>query len=159
MKVDKEIFYHANSSIKYNVGDTIIFDENTTNKMYDLIYNTSFMLNNIDANELLINKKRNKDMTFTVDELKLIANTVNASAKILRELALEEIRQQYYPTYPSRLRCMYVCENENDAINWVEVLKRNGKQAKQILTLELTGTIFKGDGLSLLTVNKSYNEI
>ena len=158
MKVDKEIFYHANSSIKYNVGDTIIFDENTTNKMYDLVYNTSFMLNNTDANELLINKKRNKDMTFTVDELKLIANTVNASAKILRELALEEIRQQYYPTYPSRLRCMYVCENENDAINWVEVLKRNGKQAKQILTLELTGTIFKGDGLSLFTINKSYND-
>ncbi len=158
MKVEKEIFYHANSNIKYNVGDTIIFDENTTNKMYDLVYNTSFMLNNIDANELMINKKRNKDMNFSIEELQLLANTVNHSAFVLRELALEEIRLKYCPDLPSRLRCLYVCEKESDAINWSEVLKRNGKQAKQILTLELTGTIFKGDGSMMYRVNKPYIE-
>ena len=158
MKVEKQIFYHANSNIKYNVGDIITFDENTTNKMYDLVYNTSFMLNNIDANELLINKRRNKDMNFTVEELQLISNTVNQSAKAFRELALEEIRLKYCPDLPSRLRCLYVCENKEDAINWVEILKRNNKQAKQILTLELTGTIFKGDGTSLLTLNRSYSD-
>ena len=158
MKVENEIFYHANSNIKYNVGDVIVFDENTTNKMYDQVYNTSFMLNNMDANELLINKRRNNDINFTVEELRLISNTVNNSAKVLRELALEEIRLKYCPNNPSRLRCLYVCEKESEADEWAEVLKRNNKQAKQILTLELTGTIFKGDGLSLLTVNKSYSE-
>ena len=158
MEVENKIFYHANSNVKYNVGDTIVFDENTTNKMYDLVYNTSFMLNGIDANELMINKRRNNDINFTVEELRLISNTVNHSAKVLRELALEEIRINYCPNNPSRLRCLYVCEKESEAIEWAEVLKRNNKQAKQILTLELNGTIFKGDGLSLLTVNKSYNE-
>ena len=158
MEVENKIFYHANSNVKYNVGDTIVFYENTTNKMYDLVYNTSFMLNGIDANELMINKRRNNDINFTVEELRLISNTVNHSAKVLRELALEEIRINYCPNNPSRLRCLYVCEKESEAIEWAEVLKRNNKQAKQILTLELNGTIFKGDGLSLLTVNKSYNE-
>ena len=61
MKVEKEIFYHANFNNKYNIGDVLVFDENTTNKMYDLVYNTSFMLNNIDANLLMINKKETKN--------------------------------------------------------------------------------------------------
>ena len=158
MKVENQIFYHANSNIKYNVGDILVFDENTTNKMYDAVYNTSFMLNNMDANELMINKRRNKDMNLTTEEFQLVASTVNHSAFVLRELALEEIRLKYCPDLPSRLRCLYVCDKKEDAINWSEVLKRNNKQAKQILTLELNGTIFKGDGSMMFRVNKPYSE-
>ena len=61
MKVNKEIFYHANSGEELKVGDILKFDSNTHNRMYDEVYNNEFKLNELDANELLINKKRNKE--------------------------------------------------------------------------------------------------
>ena len=61
MKVNKEIFYHAYSGEKVNVGDVLVFNSGTHNKMYDVVYNNEYKIDGIDANELLINKKRNTE--------------------------------------------------------------------------------------------------
>ena len=61
MRVEKEIYYHANSGDKVSIGDILIFNSNTHNKMYDEVFNKEYKLNNMDANELLINKKKNND--------------------------------------------------------------------------------------------------
>ena len=39
----------------------------------------------------------------------------------LRELALEEVRQAHFPSYPSRLACLYVSECLSDAEKWAEL--------------------------------------
>ena len=52
MKVNKEIFYHAYSGEKVNVGDVLVFNSGTHNKMYDEVYNNEYKTDGIDANEL-----------------------------------------------------------------------------------------------------------
>lgn len=158
MKVNKEIFYHAYSGEKVNVGDVLVFNSGTHNKMYDEVYNNEYKIDGIDANELLINKKRNNDREFSVEEFELVLNTVNNDAFVLRELALEEVRKSKYPAYPSRLSCLYITKTKDDAINWIKILKRNKKKCKQVLTLELTGEIFCFDGNLMKRQNASYQK-
>ena len=158
MKVNKEIYYHANSGKEYKVGDTLVFNARTHNKMYDEVYNNEYKLDNIDANELLINKKRNNDTNLSIDEFLLVFKTINNDAFVLRELALEEVRKNKYPNYPSRLNCLYVTKDKEDAINWSNILKRNKKVCKQILTLELTGELFTFDGSLMKRLNTSYQK-
>ena len=153
MKVNKEIYYHANSGNKLNIGDTLVFNSNTHNKMYDEVYNNEYKLDGIDANQLLNSKK-----DLSKEEFDLVLNTVNNDAFVMRELSLEEVRKAKYSSYPSRLNCLYVTKDKEDAINWVNILKRNRKQCNQILTLELTGELFVGDGNLMKRQNNSYQK-
>ena len=127
MKINQEIYYHANSNKKLSVGDVLIFDCNTKNKMYDAIYNSSFLLYGKDANEIMNDKRRSKDVNFSRDELNLIFETVNNSAFVMRELALEEVRKNLFSKYPSRLSCLYVTNEKKEAHFWSSILKRNVK--------------------------------
>lgn len=158
MKVNKEIFYHANSGEKLSIGDVLIYNEDKHNKMYGEVYNSEYKINDIDANELLINKKKNKDNNLTIEEFEMVLNTINNYAFVMRELALEEVRKEKYPSYPSRLNCLYVTKTKEDAINWSNILKRNKKECKQILTLECTGDLFIGDGNLMKRQNISYQK-
>ena len=126
--------------------------------MYEEVYNKKYNYNEMDANELLYNKKKNNDYVLSKEEFELLFNTVNNDAFVIRELALEEVRKNKYPDYPSRLNALYVTKDKEDAIKWGSILKRNGKICKQILTLELTGTIFIGDGNLIKRQNISYQE-
>ena len=128
------------------------------NKMYDEVFNKEYKLNNMDANELLINKKKNNDLNFSIEEFKLLLSTVNNDAFVMRELALEEVRKEKYPNYPSRLNCLYVTKEKQAALEWTNILKRNHKECKQILTLELTGDLYKFDGNLMRRQNVSYEE-
>lgn len=70
------------------------------------------MLKEKDANEILINKRKNKDYTINnIDEFKLIYETINNSAMITRELIFEEVRKEIDSELPSRLNCLYVCSS------------------------------------------------
>ncbi len=158
MKVNKKIFYHAYSGEKVNVGDVLVFNSGTHNKMYDEVYNNEYKIDGIDANELLINKKRNNDRDFSVEEFELVLNTINNDAFVLRELALEEVRKSKYPSYPSRLSCLYITKTKEEAINWIKILKRNKKKCKHVLILELTGEIFCFDGNLMKRQNASYQK-
>ena len=158
MRVENKIYYHVNSYKELNIGDVLTFDNDTHNQMYETVFNSSYKLNDIDANELLINKKRDNDTSLSNDEFNLVLNTVNNDAYVMRELALESIRKEYYPDYPSRLSCLYLTNNIEDAEMWVNILKRNKKTALQILTLKVNGEIFEGDGSLMKRLNLSYNE-
>jgi hypothetical protein len=158
MKVEDKIYYHVNSYKELNIGDVLVFDNNTHNQMYETVYNSSYKLNDMDANELLLTKKRNKDKDLSYEEFDLVLSTVNNDAYVMRELALESIRKEYYPEYPSRLNCLYLTDKLEDAIKWVDILKRNKKNAVQILILKVSGNIFEGDGSLMKRLNLSYNE-
>lgn len=84
MKVNKEIFYHANSGDELSIGDELIFDLNTHNKMYEEVYNNEYKLNKMDANEILINKKRDKEYTLIEEEFELIFRAINSLILCLR---------------------------------------------------------------------------
>ena len=158
IRVENELFYHAYSGKKINVGDILCFNSNTYNKMYDEVYKSNYNLDGFDANEVLSSKKKNKDMYLSKEECELLLNTISNDAFVLRELALEEFRKEKYPDYPSRLRCLYVSKEKNDALEWSKILKRNKKECKQVLTLELNGELIIGDGSLIKRQNISYQK-
>ena len=45
----------------------------------------------------------------------------------LRELALEEVRREKFPEYPSRMACLYASSDEEPAVRWADYFVRLGR--------------------------------
>lgn len=63
----------------------------------------------------------------------------------LRELALEEVRLDRFPNYPSRLACLYVSKKLEDALMWADSFIKNGRKTYAIVVVETDGREFTGD--------------
>ncbi len=63
----------------------------------------------------------------------------------LRELALEEIRQQRFDQYPSRMYCLYVSRGLKEARQWAECFVNWGRPTFSIVRLKVEGSGFAGD--------------
>lgn len=62
--------------------------------------------------------------------------------KVVRELIFEEIRNEFFPSFPSRTRCLWVLPDNEETIKfWREELK--GQQV--LLKLSLTGKVFEAN--------------
>lgn len=63
----------------------------------------------------------------------------------LRELALEEVRQARFSSYPSRLACLYVSERLSDVEMWVGLFLAWKRPTYHIVKLKICGNRFIGD--------------
>ncbi len=63
----------------------------------------------------------------------------------LRELALEEVRREQFPDYPSRMSCLYVSEELENALLWAKWFREWGRPTFQVVKLRITGRRFIGD--------------
>lgn len=63
----------------------------------------------------------------------------------LRELAMEEVRRERYPQYPSRMACLYVSDDLEAARLWGEYFARIGRPTYTIAELRVNGRCFVGD--------------
>jgi hypothetical protein len=65
--------------------------------------------------------------------------------KLVRELTFEEVRKDFFPSFPSRTRCLWVVPDNNDTLEyWWKELNVDGCE-KVLLKLSLTGKIFKAN--------------
>jgi len=63
----------------------------------------------------------------------------------LRELALEKVRLEKYPQYPSRLASLYVSKTYEEAEKWADYFVSLGRPTFCIVKLEVNGRCFEGD--------------
>ena len=63
----------------------------------------------------------------------------------LRELAMEEVRREKYPQYPSRMACLYVSRELEESRRWGEFFARIGRPTYAIVELRITGRVFVGN--------------
>ncbi len=63
----------------------------------------------------------------------------------LRELAMEEVRREEFPEYPSRMACLYVSSDPEDSRLWARLFRDWGRDVKQIVRLRVRGRCFPGD--------------
>lgn len=63
----------------------------------------------------------------------------------LRELALEKVRREKYPDYPSRMGCLYVSRSLQEARQWAEYFDSLGRRVFGVVKLKITGVFFAGD--------------
>lgn len=68
------------------------------------------------------------------------------TAVALRELAMEHVRKESFPQYPSRMACLYVSETLKEAEDWAEFFAGNCQRPTySIVRLTVRGRIFAGD--------------
>lgn len=121
--------YHVVTERPMQVGQQIIFDENHHSGVYHRVCEKMGIVKEIyDNPEKYVGK-----------ELE------HHTAVALRELAMEEVRKEKYPQYPSRMSCLYVSKTFEEADNWGKFFAEIGRPTYHIVKLEVQGNVFIGD--------------
>lgn len=127
--VKKMYAYHVVTDRPMYVGQQIIFDETHHSGLFQRVYEKLDMVNEIYSNP-------------SAYDAKILEYHTSVA---LRELALEEVRQNKFPQYPSRLSCLYVSGTFEEADNWGKFFAEIGRPTYHIVKLEIEGNCFMGD--------------
>lgn len=126
----KELFvYHVVTEKPMYIGQHIVFDENHHNGVCQRVNEKLDIVSDIYHNPEKYNG---------------IALEHHTSVA-LRELALEKIRVNQYPDYPSRMACLYVSKTLQEAEKWFDYFVSLGRPTFQIVKLKVNGNVFYGD--------------
>ena len=139
MEIVKDlILYQIVKSRKYSVVDKIMFNENTITGQYNKVYKTQYQIENSRlANIFYYFKREKKHFKKNIKEIAFLCDNYDL---LVRELAVEKIRKEYYPNLPSRLHCMYLSLLRQTAVNNFEKSK---EKHLQVVAVKLNGKIFK----------------
>lgn len=123
------VFYHVVTDKPMQVGQRIIFDEEHHNGVWKRVH---------DKTEIVSDIYENPEK---YDGCELEHHTSVA----LRELAMEEVRQEKYPGYPSRMGCLYVSNTLEEAQKWAQLFVQWGRPTYHIVKLKADGRYFSGN--------------
>lgn len=121
--------YHVVTERPMQLGQHILFDDEHHSGVYERVMSKLDIVNDIYSNP---QKYENTELEYPV----MVA---------LRELALEEVRREKYPHYPSRMGCLYVSETLQESTQWADYFIKLGRPTFQIVKVKVTGSRFVGD--------------
>ena len=104
-------FYHVVSDKPKQVGQRFLLNEDNPNGVHDRVYAQMSTVEDIYNDP---KKYEGVELTHEVDVA-------------LRELALEKVRKEKYPQYPSRMAALYVSKTYEEAVRWGEYFARIGR--------------------------------
>ena len=137
-----KIYYHVVTDKPMKLGQEIVFDENHHNGVYNRVYELKDRVDDIYLN---LDKYNNDEF----DHHLRVA---------LRELALEEVRKEKYPNYPSRLASLYVSNTLEEAEKWYNLFIELGRPTYSIVKVEVNGNKFVGDAHNCFDATKDKNK-
>lgn len=123
------IFYHVISDVPKYVGQHIILDDGHPNGVHKRVHEHMSVVEDIYANP---EKYEGKELSHDVDVA-------------LRELALEKVRKEKFPNYPSRMASLYVSKTYEEAERWGDFFARIGRPTYGIAKIEADGNCYVGD--------------
>ena len=123
------LVYHVVTDRPMHLGQEILFDETHRSGVYQRVQEKIAAVRDIYAHPEHYNAE-------TLEHHTSVA---------LRELALEEVRQEKYPHYPSRMGCLYVSRTLEEAENWGKFFAEIGRPTYHIVKLNVDGNCFEGD--------------
>lgn len=138
----EEIFYHVVTERQLLPGQTINFDSQKSGVYQRVIEKEKIVLD--------IYNHPNKYIESNLDHHTKVA---------LRELALEEVRKEKFPNYPSRLKSLYVSKSIKEAQMWADSFITQGRKVFAIVTVRTDGNSFTGDAYNCFegTINHNIN--
>ncbi len=129
IRMKKCIAYHVVTEKPMYIGQHIVFDENHHNGVWQRVNEKLDIVNDVYKNP---EKYKNTQLE-------------HHTSVALREVALEKVRVNKFPKYPSRMACLYVSKTLEEAEKWSDYFIRLGRQAFQIVKLKINGNVFYGD--------------
>ena len=137
-----KFYYHVVTDKPIKLGQVIVFDETHHSGVYNRVYELKDKVN-----EIYLNSNHYNDNEFD-HHLKVA----------LRELALEEVRKNKYPNYPSRLASLYVSNTLEEAEKWYNFFIELGRPTYSIVKVEVDGNEFIGDAQNCFDGTKNKNK-
>lgn len=128
-------FYHVVTNRPMKVGQEIIFNTNTSNTVNKRVLATFDIIDN----HICTDKDLENIIKRDIEKWKKIA---------YREVALEKIRLKNFLKYPSRLNCLYVSENLEDAEVWAKSFMQSGRKVYAIVKVATNGKCFIGNAFN-----------
>jgi hypothetical protein len=74
------------------------------------------------------------------DFVRFATDVANDFAILTRELVFEDVRARKFPYAPSRKTCVWLCDTEDEAVNWAATLGR-GRDLYRIVEVKATGRV------------------
>jgi len=145
-------YYHLVTRKPMYLGQKIIFDKRNKNRLYSFFLDNNFKN---ESNESLDQVIQRLDTTLDNEERLFLKNTMSHTSRATREVVTEMIRLESFPMLPSRFECLYGVENLDDLIVWKELFESYNRVILQIVKLETTGPIFKGNASLLPNLEDS----
>ena len=123
--------YHVISDRPLKAGDVIRFDESNRSGVYQRV----MALADTAADVLAHPEKYELPLEHHLDVA-------------IRELAMEQVRREKFPQYPSRMACLYASSEPEPARQWAAYFARSGRPTYAVAELEVNGRCFVGDALN-----------
>lgn len=122
-------YYHVISDRPKQVGQRFVLNEENPNGVHDRVYAQMSIVEDIYKNP---KKYEGVELTHEV-------------GVALRELALEKVRKEKYPQYPSRMAALYVSKTYEEAVRWGEYFARIGRPTYYVAKIKVNGNSYCGD--------------
>lgn len=123
------IAYHVVTDRPMHPGQRLQFDENHCSGVYRRVQE----------------KKEAVEAVYAAPEQYEGFTLEHHLAVAFRELAMEEVRQEKYPPYPSRLRCLYASGTLEEAERWAAFFAEIGRPTYSIVKIQVNGHSFCGN--------------
>lgn len=138
-----KIYYHVVTDRPMELGQELVFDDEHHSGVYNRVYELKDKVDEIYKNP---EAYRNVELEH---HLKVA----------LRELAMEEIRKEKYPEYPSRLSSLYVSNTLEEAEKWYNLFIEWRRPTYSIVKVEVDGNVYVGDAHNCFdgTIDKNKN--
>lgn len=135
-------YYHLVTRKPMYIGQKIIFDKKNKNRLYSFFLDNNFKNKSNESWDQIIQRL---DTTLDSEESSFLKNSLSHTSRAIREVVTEMIRLESFPLLPSRFECLYGTENLDDLIEWKELFESYNRIILQIVKLESTGPVFKGN--------------
>lgn len=136
------IFYHVVTERPMELGQEIIFDDNHHSGVYKRVCAYKYKVE-----EIYHNPSAYEDVE--LDHHLKVA---------LRELAMEKVREEKYPHYPSRLSSLYVSNSLEEAEKWYNLFIECGRPTFSIVKIETDGNVYVGDAWNCFEGTRDKNK-
>jgi hypothetical protein len=123
------IFYHVVSDRPKYIGQHFVLNKEHPNGVYARVREQMGIVEDIYKNP---GKYEGTELSHDV-------------GVALRELALEKVRKEKYPQYPSRMAALYVSRTYKEAEQWAEYFARIGRPTYCVAKIQVSGKIYYGD--------------
>lgn len=141
-KRKRDIFYHVISDRPKYAGEHFPVDEDHPNGVYDRVQEKTDIVRDIYADP---GKYEGLELDHPTDVA-------------LRELALEKVRREKYPQYPSRMASLYVSRDYAEAQQWADYFAKLGRPVYGIAKIRVKGKVFYGDACKCFDGSASEDE-
>ena len=170
--VHKKTYYHIQREKIWNTGEEHFVggEKNRYCSFFDLYgqnyqdANSGALFPPIEVADYILNylgtgeKNAETARIFSYDTIavvRLLRDIIGNYTRYVRETIFEEVRREFFPSYPSRQKGMWVISDEKYVPYWYKTLGMNRDSV--IFELELTGKIHEANHASIRLTTNSIN--